>query len=661
MSKEPFHRREERSLAAELRPPPGWEAVGAALSTYSLDLTALLAVLLSLSGHGRSEESASIRATQRAILRLAKQVVVVSQRGRTTVPQTRGRARVLAALDRCLAEQAFDERRHSWHAKLVLAGYRPAGTRVHADLWRLWIGSRNLTRSLDLDTGVMLVGRRRSDYSGGGGTVTGLGDTLSAVLRPVAGRVPRTLFPEVRRVGRYPVQADPFAALCRRLEREVEWEAPPGVEVVAAAASDGTNIWSDVTGPPAAHEARRSIIFAAPFVDAKGLERLAAWRRGVPGDRLTVVSSAEQLATLPADAVVGSELLALGREPDFETAADWPSADEDTPAVDGEPRDEGHVGRGLHAKILLSRPLGRAKATLVMGSPNLTRRGLVQVGAGGNTNMEVALRLRIAPAIADAIDGALRSLTDSYSEPPRLSEAEVEQARIAERLEAARKTVLGGFNAQLRINSGGLEIWAAKPPEVPSGFALHVALQSRPADNRPWPPATSVVLLAEGLRQDEWTELVLFRLEEAASGQAVSWAQVIPLALDPTDDWRDDRDAALAARLMSLDELHALIAAELTAEGGSGGRTWYVAGAGIRPDTLEAVEMGLHLEGLLRLRARRPEAWSSAMTERISAILDASEADTSLSEDHRKALDRLRSLWRIVASAFTPREDGTAA
>ena len=40
----------ERSIVDSLRPRPGQEVIGAVFSTYSLDLVALLAVLLGLSG-----------------------------------------------------------------------------------------------------------------------------------------------------------------------------------------------------------------------------------------------------------------------------------------------------------------------------------------------------------------------------------------------------------------------------------------------------------------------------------------------------------------------------------------------------------------------------------------------------------------------------------
>jgi hypothetical protein len=649
MSGAAFSPGDERSLAGELRPPAGWEAVAAALSTYSLDLTALLAVLLALSGHARSEESASIQSTQRAILRLARRVIVLSQRGRTIAPQTRGRARVLAALDRCLAEQPFDERHRSWHGKLALASYRPVGSSGGAELWRLWIGSRNLTRSLDLDAGFMLVGRLRTPGQAPGSVVAGLGDTLAAVLVPAAERVPAMLFPTIQGIGGRR-GANALRTLCHGLEREVTWDAPPGIEVVSLAASVGAR-WDEVTGPPPAHEPSREILFAAPFVDAPGLRRLAGWRREARRDSRAVISSAAQLADLPPEAVAETELLAIGEGPEFGITSDWPGSDEAAPAPESDLLDEGRGDRGLHAKILLSRPRGR-KATLVLGSPNLTRRGLAADSPSG-ANLEVAARLRLSPTLADALDRALRSRAGPYTGPPQVSDAEAEQANINERLEAARKAMLAGFDAQLRIAMDNLEICAAKAPEIRHGFALEAALQSRPDVRRAWPGGQAVLRLAEELRPDEWTELVLFRLEDRGSGEAVTWAQKVPLAATG-DDWRDGRDAALAARILAIDELQALIAAELASGAGDGGRPWNVAGAGGRSQVAEAKGQELYLEKLLRLRARRPEVWDTTLTKQIAAILDAAETNDALSGVDRAQLEQFRLLWGVVVDAFAP-------
>ena len=175
----------ERSIVDALRPRPEQQVVGAIFSTYSLDLVALLGMLLGLSGIDCTEVDADPTDLHRSLFRLGKRIVVLCQRGRIRSPESYRRARILSALDRTVVEVPFDERRRSWHAKLALVAYKSTGVAQEAVTeWRFWLGSRNLTRSNDLDFGLMLVGTpsRNPKMSNKDAFIPGLTSALATLL-----------------------------------------------------------------------------------------------------------------------------------------------------------------------------------------------------------------------------------------------------------------------------------------------------------------------------------------------------------------------------------------------------------------------------------------------------------------------------------------------
>ncbi len=148
---------------------------------------------------------------------------------------------------------------------------RPALVRYACDrgtMWRLWLGSRNLTRSTDLDVGLLLestTGRRK-----GGRRVAGIG----TVGRLLAGRS-----------GLPDLDAD---AIVVELEA-ARWLSPDGVEVTRIdVADEGTGMrQAPAQGPLDA------ITVVSPFLDATFLRRAGAW--GDEGTRRTLVSTRQAL------------------------------------------------------------------------------------------------------------------------------------------------------------------------------------------------------------------------------------------------------------------------------------------------------------------------------------------------------------------------------
>lgn len=125
-------------------------------ATYSVDLSAVAAALLALIGRNNDKGSGTAVDFAEAIDRLRDHVRIIIQRGRIARPVAL--PRIAGILDQFIVEQPHDERERSWHPKIALVAYScPKGeTR-----WKLWIGSRNLTRSQDLDAGILLDGSEK--------------------------------------------------------------------------------------------------------------------------------------------------------------------------------------------------------------------------------------------------------------------------------------------------------------------------------------------------------------------------------------------------------------------------------------------------------------------------------------------------------------------
>jgi hypothetical protein len=67
---------------------------------------------------------------------------------------------VLSIMDGFVREIEADEVELSWHPKIALARYTNEDHK--STEWRLWIGSKNLTRDPSWDTGLLLSGVRET-------------------------------------------------------------------------------------------------------------------------------------------------------------------------------------------------------------------------------------------------------------------------------------------------------------------------------------------------------------------------------------------------------------------------------------------------------------------------------------------------------------------
>src|SRR5262245_1995749 len=171
-----------------IRPDPGWQTEYALLASYSADVVALVAALLALAGLDDDRGSGSKVDFANAVDALADRVSLVAQAGRLIAPPTA--PKILASLDRYVREFNLHESVASWHPKAVLT--KQAAEDGSASQWRLWIGSRNLTRDLSWDVGLTLVGR--SD--GPGSVVPGISELVSTLAQHA--KLPRLSSTKIR-------------------------------------------------------------------------------------------------------------------------------------------------------------------------------------------------------------------------------------------------------------------------------------------------------------------------------------------------------------------------------------------------------------------------------------------------------------------------------
>src|SRR5271156_4259226 len=138
-----------------LRPPEGWRTEHALLSTYSADLVVIVTALLALTGCDLDHRRTGSRVELvKAIEALRGRVCVLAQAGRVAIPTTF--RPILKLLDKFVKTVDADETFSSWHPKVSLVRYQnieDAGDQQ----WRVWLGSRNLTRSLNWEAGLVLA------------------------------------------------------------------------------------------------------------------------------------------------------------------------------------------------------------------------------------------------------------------------------------------------------------------------------------------------------------------------------------------------------------------------------------------------------------------------------------------------------------------------
>lgn len=482
-----------------LAPDAGWETDVAIVSTYSLDLVAAAALVTALAGEGEDHEAMKKAALARACERMRDRFRIVCQAGRVAVPRAGHKALVLA--DRWIRTVNHDGNTRSWHAKLAFVRYSNG-----ADVtWRLWLGSRNLTRDTSWDSAVIAVGKK------------------GATLGPETLGVARAAAAIAERAG----LTDWPAARIRDELSSIRWAWPMDVLSV-----DSFALWPEgdpAPGFPKAPAAVKTIVAVGPFIDATTCGRVATW--GGVGPLRTLLSVQPTLARLAATKT--AKLAVFG-----DLYAMEPAPPADAPEPEGVDADQmPDPQRGLHAKLLWCRAADGDH--LWLGSANLTAR------AWGGLNTEAVAHFRVATTVGDA-------LVDEVMKPCRRLTLEelagpTEEDERQKALDSRRNQIAAEWDGRLKRQADGSFLLSTSPCPLPTGAeAVLTCRMVGGPDLVSWPAGQETVALPP-VRAHEETELVELHLTLLGEPIAkVAWVARAPLDPPPSVE----RDRAVLSRLM---------------------------------------------------------------------------------------------------------------
>lgn len=596
------------SFSEALKPPEGWKTNCAILGTYSADLVVIVTALLALTGCDLDNRRTGSRVELvKAIEALRGRVCVLAQAGRVANPNTP--RPVLKLLDKFLRTVDADESIRSWHPKISLVRYHNIDDPTDSQ-WRVWIGSRNLTRALNWETGLILVSR--SD--GKGHPIDGLaaaGETLA------------------RRAKLATVPADIIGAELAQLT----WDCPPGSEVHRLEFF-GPELGKGFPTPPSDTE---RVFVVSPFLDAPTVLQASQW--GGPKTRRTLVSTAMELQRLlREDEAVFSGFDDVRVQPFPELVADGADVRDQEPSSAAEPAESEELQPlGLHAKLYFAARGTRRQ--LWLGSANATERGW------RGRNFEIVAEMSIGRDAADAIDGFVAINCEQFvanSMSPLTDEDE-------ETLESARKSLSSRWPLRQLITDGELAILAVvTPPIADAAIELEVAALGGPWIA--WPRSAHRIALP-GLRAWQRSDFIQVRI---LRGQRMcSWVQIAPC--EPPPD--DERDHAIIAQYLDphtfLMWLRSMLADEPARAGGGDWDAEAPPPFGHSASDPRKWDSGLvpTVEEILRCWARDSSTFR-AVDEKVKTYLSelVRRADERAAVTDSEMLKTFRQTWNVLAS-----------
>jgi hypothetical protein len=558
-----FDQKDRISVFGALRPEAGQSVSRAVVATYSLDLVALLGLVLTLGGDGEAEFENSPLGLVKAFDGVRSRLRVLHQVGRIVAPKAH--RSILPLLDTMIVAISANERRQSWHPKVALVRYD--GDPVQ---WRFWIGSRNLTGSRDLDAGLLLV----TSLDEGALPVPDIAELARDLL--VEGEFTSVELDELSTAR--------WLAPAKTTVRRLMWRRPgESTPFVSAPLLDQAELVSAVS----------------PFIDRTGLREV-----------LRAGSSPVTLLT--------NEVSAGGCAPfsgiDFRTD----SAPEPETTVSVEQQTEERTAEfieqppaGVHAK-LIAVSKGNLSA-IMLGSANLTKRGLL----GPNAE---------AVAILDVTDTSLAASLHSFAQSGFEFDRSRVDEEFAEREEGQRKldeciALLLECELGLEYEDGGLTLTIGEGADAALASARFEASAFLEPDARVRIEIgmRSVQLLRGRVAPSEQTSLVSFQatsLKEPTIQR--SWVLSLPVSgLD-----RNRRDLALLTRYVGASRFRDWLRSQLDGLDGSAGQRWSDETPKTREgETLRKPEM-FTLETMLSAWARDPRGFEGR-TAGVMAMLDS--------------------------------------
>ncbi|MEK1912478.1 MAG: hypothetical protein AAAB21_20200 [Pseudomonas chlororaphis] len=579
----------------ELRPERGETVRLALFATYSVDLSAIAAMLLALIGRNNEKGSGAAIDFSEAVDQLRHGVRIMVQRGR--IVRSVELPRVAGILDQFVIEQTHDERLRSWHPKIALVAYegQKGPTR-----WKLWVGSRNLTRSQDLEVGVLLDGYGKRGK--GRMRLDGIGD-LGASLARAAGR------------------AD-ASAISEELD-SVWWEAPEGFRLRALlnGLEDGVAL---AVEPPAG--TIDGITIVSPFLSPKFLKAAGRW--GPTGAR-TLVSSMPALVDIANRS--GSSLAAFSRVLAY--AAPDETIEEKAPEVsktsisddEAEPQP-----LALHAKLVA---FHQGDTTIVrIGSANATDR------AWAGRNSEVMVELEAGDAFNAGLDFLIGKATPVTIEA--LAQTNPADTSQADALEESRKELMASWDPILRRDGDHFVLDARAEPQL-TDASHRLSAGHANGDLLEWPKG--------GVRLDLGTiplsiQSAFIQVRISSAGESARWMQRV--TVDPPLD--EKRDLAALSSHMGLRAFHDWMRAMLGGETiPIGDVAWDEEMEG--PAKRKALSYShLTLEDILTAWARDERVFTR-VDKHFAPYVEALLAhDENLTIAEKKNLNELAHIWAIA-------------
>jgi hypothetical protein len=582
-----------------LRPPVGMRTGWALLTTYSAELRGVAAALLALAGSERENSGGTAMQLASAVQQLRGKVHVALQSGRLARP--RGvRQKMGVMLDSFVYHVDRDERRSSWHPKIALVRFDALDEESPNPHWRLWIGSRNLTGSENLELGVVL-----EQASAGGVEIEGLTNSLTWLATEV-GLISRKVRKEMHELS------------------SVRWLLPDEWKQIAIR-MHGQGADRNL---PKAPDLVKELVIVSPFVDAATLRELSGWAEDGKRHLISTRDALRKIVAETPEVLAGWSLSALSKPNYPEEKEDGPEGAEEDDSSDIE-QDE-VLGFSLHAKLIAAL-CGKKDVRIWMGSANATARGW----SGRNVEcvVEVLARSETWSGVSDLIGRAepvsIQSLQSQIEAPDD----------SAERLEAARKRIVRKWNVRLQ-HVGDIFSAVSDDPLDPNDdeIGVRVGMLSQPVV--PWPKDAKAVAVGEVrlARQSHFLQVCLLLGECSAC-----WLMHCPM--EP--EMAAGRDAAAIAEALRPSELLKLWASELKdIRSEDEGPEWDGARRGKSPEGPAASEDEmLTLEDILIYWGRREANEFEQIAERWGAVLCKMKEQPKWSVD--ADAERLEGLYTI--------------
>lgn len=581
-----------------IRPDPGWRTEYAILGSYSADLMALVAALLALAGLDDDRGSGSKVDLANATEQLSGRVRLIVQAGRLIAPAKS--PKILAILDKYIHEVNCNETFASWHPKVALT--KQVSEQGLAPQWRIWIGSRNLTRDISWDTGLSLVGQQGDRDN----EIPGIAE-MGYILAK------RAQLPSI------------YAGTVKKELRQVKWCAPPGCTLnTLQLLSENSS-----RGLPQEPKELEKLVVVSPFLDGSTIGKLGKW-----GDEQTnriLISTRPELAKLvdqkkkPLNGF--NELLFLDVP-----ISDEQSANDSIRKQDSESEEE-IESRGLHAKLIYAEGLSERK--LWIGSANATQRGW------DGPNVEIMSELTISEKVAAGLHEFVKSATTV-----RFNELgnTIEDPAKAQ-LEDARKQVSSSWHiSQRRDNDGPFLSSPSDPNPSASEIKLYIGILG--TELLLWPRGETSLRLPR-LPLSESTEFVCCRLTLGSA--SVSWIQLCPIH----PSLGRERDEQAMAHFLDPRTFLLWIKTLLTDEViGDGSGDWDSEENVFQRQKSSQTPIAWWaptIEEILHAWSRDPDGFIE-IEKKVRYYLKLYEklADIEYHEEERKALDDFKKTWQVL-------------